>query len=300
MKFTKMHGAGNDYVYIDCMRVAEVESMDRAQKSKLAKAISRRHYGVGSDGLILIRRGEKSEFKMEMYNSDGSLSEMCGNGIRCVVKYLHDEKYVNGDLIEVETGAGVLSSVVTDKDDEGKARLIKVDMGEPVLDARLIPVLVGEKGNYKTLDTMTNLVDEMFAIDDRIFRFTSVSMGNPHCVIFVDNLKSLKNLDLKRYGSKIEHIDLFPNRTNVEFVFAKNDHTLYQRTWERGAGETLACGTGACASVVAGVLTGKLDRCKDISNHLKGGVLNIHWNPTDDHVFLEGDAVRVFDGDFLF
>lgn len=289
MKFIKMHGAGNDYVYIDCFK-EKVEN-----PSDLAIKMSNRNYGVGSDGLILIKESnlknnnEKVKFKMEMYNQDGSLSEMCGNGLRCVAKYLYDEKMINRKNFDVETGAGILNVEIIETDENDKAKLVRINMGKPILNTKDIPV----NWNKETV------INEKIPIHGTYLRFTTISMGNPHCIVFIDDEEGLENLHITHYGKEIEYLDIFPNRTNVEFVYVKNDSEIYQRTWERGTGETLACGTGACASVVASVLNGYVDRKKVITNHLRGGILKIKWSEKDDNVYLEGNAIRVFNGEWL-
>ncbi len=293
MKFTKMHGAGNDYVYIDCMKEKAVDSMTKPELSILAKRLSNRNYAIGSDGLILIKEGNKAEYMMEMYNADGSQAEMCGNGLRCVVKYLYDESYERNRDMLIETGSGVLSTAITEVDDNDKVLRVRINMGKPKLKAKDVPVIWKKDADEK------HVIDEKLPVHGHHLMFSAISMGNPHCVIFMADREGLNNLNIKHFGGEIEYLPMFPNRTNVEFVFAKDEVEVYQRTWERGSGETLACGTGACASVVAGILTERLDRSKVITNHLKGGDLMIEWSEADDFVYLEGEAVRVFDGDWL-
>ncbi|BCR03508.1 diaminopimelate epimerase [Desulfuromonas versatilis] len=276
MKFTKMHGAGNDYVYINAFEQTV------AEPSRLAVELSNRNFGVGSDGLILILPSRTADVRMRMFNADGSEAEMCGNGVRCVAKYAYDHGLVRGRQISVETGAGVLPlQLFTNAAD--KVERVRVNMGKPRLTRGEIP--------------MTGAPDEQviaaeLKVLDRTFHITCASMGNPHCVIFVDNVDEFP---LAKYGPEIEHHPLFPNRTNVEFVEIVSPGEVRQRTWERGAGETLACGTGASAVAVAGVLTGQTGR--KLVNHLRGGILEMEW-AEDGHVFMTGPAVQVFEGEY--
>lgn len=279
LKFVKMEGIGNDYVYID--------ARDDVPKglAKLARDVSDRHFGVGSDGLILIRRSKLKDVRhrMQMFNSDGSESEMCGNGLRCVAKYLYDRKFERGDEFPIETGAGVLTVQITPKKGTHEAQKVRVNMGEPRLLRAAIP-MTGEPGEMVT--------NEPLKVGDREFRITCVSMGNPHCVVFLD--KPATDELVHTYGPLIENHEMFPNRTNVEFVFKENDKVLQQRTWERGAGETLACGTGASAVIVAAVqneVTGRKVKVK-----LLGGDLEMEWNDRDNCVYKTGPAREVFSG----
>jgi diaminopimelate epimerase len=276
MKFTKMHGAGNDYVYINCFE----EQVKNPQE--LAIAVSDRHFGVGADGLILIMPSTTADVRMRMYNADGSEAEMCGNGIRCVAKFAADSGLIAGDEIRVETGAGILS-LKLHFDLDKKVDRVRVNMGSPRLMPDEIPVATQR-------DTM--IIDQPLDVLDRTFSITCVSMGNPHCVIFVDNLDTFA---VERYGSVIEKLAMFPNRINVEFVELLSRHEVKQRTWERGAGETLACGTGASAVAVAGVLSGRTER--SITNRLLGGTLHLEWSEAGD-VFMTGPATEVFRGEF--
>ncbi len=275
MKFTKMHGIGNDYVYINCFE----EKVDDPEK--LAAAISNRHYGVGSDGLILIKAGDKTAFRMDMYNADGSYSEMCGNGLRCVAKYIYDNRMTDQSIFDIETGAGILQIQIYPK--EGEAELIEINMGQPILEAKDIPMT----------QFSGRVINESIQVLDRTFHFTAVSMGNPHCVIFLD--EDINSFPVEQYGSVIEHHSFFPNRVNVEFVNIISPQEVAQRTWERGSGETLACGTGAAAVQVAGVLNNLTERA--VINHLKGGDLHLKWDEMD-HVYLKGPATKVFDGQY--
>ena len=276
MKFTKMHGAGNDYVYINGF---EEQVNDPA---KLAIAVSDRHFGVGSDGLIMILPSEIADIRMRMYNADGSEAEMCGNGVRCVAKYAADYGLVNRDEIKIETGAGVLPLKLHFGAD-GRVDRVRVNMGQP----RLMPSEIPAKTENETM-----IIDQPLQVLDRTFDITCVSMGNPHCVIFVD---AVDDFPVERYGREIEHHPMFPNRINVEFVELVSRSEVKQRTWERGAGETLACGTGASAVTVAGVLSGKTERT--ITNRLLGGSLQLEWSEAGD-VFMTGPATEVFHGEF--
>lgn len=276
MKFTKMQGAGNDYVYINCFE----EKIDSPKE--LAVAMSDRNFGVGSDGLILIKKGEKAPFLMDMYNADGSWSEMCGNGLRCVAKYIFDKKMINQNKFEIETGAGVLTVNITAANDI--AEWVEIDMGKPILEAKDIP-MKGFSGQ---------VINQPIEVLDRTFYFTAVSMGNPHCVIFLD--EDLDSFPIEKYGTILENHEFFPNRVNVEFVNVKSKSEVIQRTWERGSGETLACGTGASAVQVAGVLNNKTDR--ELLNHLKGGDLYLRWDESSS-IFLKGPAEYSFEGNWL-
>lgn len=268
-----MHGAGNDYVYVDCFS----QPLPRDIPG-LARAVSDRHFGIGSDGLILICPSEKADARMRMFNADGSESEMCGNGIRCVAKFVHDHGIAARPALSIETGRGVLSLELDVK--AGKVQQVRVDMGEPILTANDIPTTLPEPPRNVVLPG-TDL------------RATCVSMGNPHCVIFVDEITDELVLNV---GPRIEVLPVFPRRTNVEFVKINSPGDLTMRVWERGSGETLACGTGACAVAVAGVLTGQSNRAVTI--HLRGGDLQLHWSETDNHVYMTGPAVEVFSGDW--
>ena len=273
MKFTKMQGIGNDYVYVNCLQ----ETIENP--SELAKKISDRHYGVGSDGLIMINPSDKADFEMEMYNADGSRGEMCGNGIRCVAKYVYDYGLTDKTSISVETLAGIKYLDLTVED--GKVVLVKVDMGKPMLRPEEVPV-VSEK---------EEVIDEPITVDGQEYRMTCVSMGNPHAVTIVDNVS---DFDVKKYGSILEINEVFPNKTNVEFVEIKDPENIKMRVWKGGAGETLACGTGACASVVACNLNGLTKRSVNVE--LLGGNLNIELGE-DNHVYMTGPAVTVFEGE---
>jgi diaminopimelate epimerase len=279
MKFTKMHGAGNDYVYIDCF--AQSFPVDAAS---LAREVSHRHFGVGGDGLILICPSEVADVRMQMHNADGSQAEMCGNGIRCLAKYVYDHDIARKENLRVETGAGVLNLALHVGED-GLVDEVTVDMGKPMLEAGQVPTTIREDGP---------VIDCEVEFAGRTFQVTCVSMGNPHCIIFVPEATDELVLGL---GPAIETDPRFPNRTNVEFVERISAGEVRQRTWERGSGETWACGTGASAVCVAGVLTGRTDR--RILNHLLGGDLILDWDASSEHVKMTGGAVEVFQGEWL-
>ena len=276
LNFTKMHGAGNDYVYVDGFANGLLENA-----GKVARLVSDRNRGIGGDGLILINPSQVADARMEMFNADGSRAEMCGNGIRCVAKYVYDHGIRSDEKLKIETDNGVLSLDLTVK--AGKVESVEVNLGEPILAGPEIP----------TTFSSERVVNEELSIDGREFEFTSVSMGNPHCVIFVPELSDSL---VEQWGPRIENDPHFPNRVNVEFVEVISQKELRQRTWERGSGETLACGTGAGAVCVAGVLTGKTDRRVQI--HLLGGDLELEWRESDNQVYKKGPAVEVFSGVF--
>ena len=274
IKFTKMHGLGNDYVYIDAIN-QKIEN-----KSELAKYISDRHFGVGSDGLILICKSKIADFKMQMFNSDGSEAEMCGNGVRCVGKLVYDKGLTKKTKLKIETLSGIkLLDLIVENDEVIK---VKVDMGEPILEHKKIPVICE--------DNIKNNLN--LKVLDKNFSFTCVSMGNPHAVTFIND--EVKNFDVQKYGKIIENLDAFPQRTNVEFINIVDKNNVSMRVWERGAGETLACGTGACASVVASVINEYTSR--KVFVHLLGGILEIEWSDENNHVYMTGPAVTVFEG----
>ena len=276
MRFTKMHGAGNDYVYLDCFQQAVPEKLP-----ELARAMADRHIGIGGDGLILIRPSEKADCRMQMFNSDGSEAEMCGNGLRCVAKYVYDHGIVAMEKLAVETGAGILG--VELEIVNGKADRVRVDMGPPILEGADVPTTL--PGNP--------VVNAALAVGEKQFDVSCVSMGNPHCVIFVKQATDELVLGV---GPKIEVDEHFPARVNVEFVELISPTELRQRTWERGSGETFACGTGASAVCVAGVLTGRTKH--KVLIHLLGGDLELEWNEADNHVYMTGPAAEVFSGEW--
>jgi diaminopimelate epimerase len=274
--FVKLQGIGNDYIYINAIDDAI------SDPSALAIKMSDRHFGIGSDGIILIMPSIRADFRMRMFNSDGSEAEMCGNGIRCFAKYVYDRGLTQKKEFSVETGAGIKTLLLSIA--EGKVSAVKVDMGAPMLERSEIP-MKGPAGN---------VINEALTLKDgTVVHITAVSMGNPHAVIFVDDTKTCP---VHVYGPEIETHPLFPRRTNVEFVTVCSKNEVIQRTWERGAGETLACGTGASAVCVAGFLTGRTNRI--ITSHLSGGDLSLEWKEDTNHVFKTGPAVEVFSGEW--
>ena len=280
LKFTKMQGIGNDYVYIDAI------NQEVKDEITLAKKISDRHFGIGSDGLILICESDIADFKMRIINPDGSEAEMCGNGIRCVGKFVYDKNLTKKKELDIETLGGIkhLSLIIKD----GKVECVRVDMGKPSFEPKDIPVNFYDK---KLIHQNTKFVQTDIIIDDKKKMLTCVSMGNPHAVCFIDNVD---NFDVEKYGKQVENDKRFPNRTNVEFVEIINKNTIKMRVWERGAGETLACGTGSCACTCAAVLNNLTER--NIEVILLGGKLNIEWNKDDNHLYMTGPAVTVFEG----
>ena len=273
MRFTKMQGIGNDYIYVNCFEETVMNPV------MLARRISRRHDGVGGDGLVLIEPSDVADFGMRIFNSDGSEAEMCGNACRCIGKYVYERGLTDKTSVTLMTGAGL--KVLELSVSEGKVRSVRVDMGTPELDPRKIPVdLPGEI-----------ILGHRLELGNMVYGIHCVSMGNPHCVLFVRNPD---NADVEHVGPLLENYPIFPNRTNVEFVQVEDRTHLRLRVWERGAGETLACGTGACAALVASVLTGRADR--EASVELPGGELQVSWSAEDNHVYQEGPAEFVFDG----
>jgi len=273
MNFTKMHGIGNDYIYVNCLN----QSVN--DPSGVARFVSDRHFGIGSDGLVLILPSETADFRMRMLNSDGSESEMCGNAIRCVGKYVYDNGLTAKKTVNIETLAGIKVLELTVEND--KVTMVKVDMGEPILNPKDIPV-ISEKDRF---------ISEPVTVDDKTFNVTCVSMGNPHAVSYIDSVSSFP---LEVIGPKMETHRLFPRKVNAEFVEVIDRTTLKMRVWERGAGESLACGSGACGVLVAAVFNGLCDRMATIK--LLGGDLFIEWNEKDNHVYMTGPATKVFDG----
>jgi diaminopimelate epimerase len=281
LAFTKMHGCGNDYVYIVADRVRPRDP------AALARRLSDRRFGIGGDGLILLAPSNAADVRMEMYNADGSRGEMCGNGIRCVARLHYERATSQRNPIVVETDCGLKHIEL--KIEAGRAVAAAVDMGEPILEGREIPVAADG-----------NVIDYPLELDSRTWRITAVSMGNPHCVVFVDDeaLFALEDSEFARLGRQFEHHPFFPRRVNTEFVLPISRDRLRMRVWERGSGETLACGTGACASLVAGVLTGRAERRAILE--LRGGNLEIEWpgqGPRKNHVLMAGEAVEVFSGE---
>ena len=273
MEFTKMQGLGNDYVYVNCFK-EKVEN-----PSEMAVKVSNRHFGIGSDGLILIKPSDVADFEMEMYNADGSRGEMCGNGIRCVAKYVYDYGLTDKTSISVETLGGIKYLDLTVE--HGKVTLVKVDMGTPILKPELIPIVA--KGE--------TVIDEPIMVGGKEYHMTGVSMGNPHDVVFMDDIK---NLEIEKIGPLFENHERFPNRINTEFVNVIDRHTAQMRVWERGSGETLACGTGACAVAVACILNGLTENTVTVK--LLGGDLRIEWDREKNTVYMTGPAEVSFDG----
>lgn len=274
MKFTKMQGIGNDYVYVNCFE----EKIENPEE--LARKISDRHFGIGSDGLILIKSSKIADFEMVMYNADGSRGEMCGNGIRCVGKYVYERGLTKKTKLSIETLAGIKCLELTVENNQ--VTLIKVDMGEPELLAKNIPVI----------SNCEQVVHQPIQVNGKIYQMTCVSMGNPHCVVYVDDVEKI---EIEKLGPLFENHECFPKRTNTEFVKVIDKKTLQMRVWERGSAETLACGTGACATAVATILN---ELCEDeVLIHLLGGDLKIKWDADDQHVYMTGSAEFVFDGE---
>lgn len=274
MKFTKMQGLGNDYVYVNCMEQMVEDAAETARR------VSDRHIGIGSDGLILICPSDKADFEMRMYNADGSRGEMCGNGIRCVGKYVYDYGLTDKTSLSVETLGGIKHLFL--EVEGGKVSLVKVDMGPAILEPEKIPVTA--EGS--------RVVDEPLCVDGKTFRMTCVSMGNPHAVIYVDDVQGM---DLEKTGPSFENHERFPNRINTEFAHVLDRNTVEMRVWERGSGETLACGTGACAVAVASILNGYTE--DQVTVRLLGGDLKIEWDREANKVYMTGPAEVVFDGE---
>lgn len=276
MKFTKMHGTGNDYIYVNGL----IETIENP--AEFAIQYSDRHKGIGSDGLVMILASENCDFRMRMFNADGSESEMCGNASRCIGKYVYDKGLTNKTTLTLETLAGVKVLQLFIGADQ-KVEKVTVDMGEPILDAALIPV---------TSDKNKVMNEPVIFNSEIQYNITTVSMGNPHAVIFTTDILQL---DLPKIGPVIENATIFPRRTNTEFIEVLTNNDVKMRVWERGSGETMACGTGACASVVAGVLNGLISRRTTVE--LLGGELTIEWKEEDNHVYLTGGATTVFEGE---
>lgn len=275
MKFTKMHGCGNDYVYINGF------TQHIKNKSEFAKCVSDRHFGIGSDGAIFINPSEEADFEMEMYNADGTRAEMCGNGIRCVAKYVYDYGLTDQKKISIASFHKVkyLSLTV----ENGKVTKVKVDMGVPVLKSCDIPVVSQSE----------QVIDERIEVDGNVYQMTCVSMGNPHAVVFVDDVE---HMEIEKIGPSFENHPRFPNRINTEFVKVLDRTNVDMRVWERGTGETLACGTGCCATIVACVLNNLTERKATVN--VLGGSLLIEWDKASGHVFMTGPAETVFDGEY--
>ena len=275
MKFTKMHGCGNDYVYVNLFE----EKLE--DPAAVSIAVSDRHFGIGSDGLITIGPSEVADFRMHIYNADGSEAEMCGNGIRCVAKYVYDHKLTDKTEISVESGAGIKYLTLYVEGD--KVSQVRVDMGEPILTPAMIPVVAeGEK-----------VIAEPIEVCGKEWKMTCVSMGNPHAVVFIDDVA---NFPIEQYGPSFENHERFPKRTNTEFVELISRTEASMRVWERGSAETWACGTGTCATVMACILNGYTEN--KVLVHLRGGDLTIEYLPETNHVFMTGPATEVFSGEY--
>jgi len=278
IKFTKMHGCGNDYVYINGM----TQSFEAIDKADFVRKVSDRHFGIGSDGVIFINASEIADFEMEMWNADGTRAEMCGNGIRSVAKYVFDKGFTNRNELTIESMGKIKPITIVAED--GKAKSIRVDMGIPELKAELVPVT---SSNEK-------VIDEAVSVNGQEYRITCVSMGNPHAVTFIDP----DEIEIDKIGPYFENHEIFPRRTNTEFVKVLDRKNVKMRVWERGTGETLACGTGCCATAVACILNELTDRIVTI--HVRGGDIMVEWNPEDDHVYMTGPAEIVFEGVITF
>ncbi|UCG78644.1 MAG: diaminopimelate epimerase [Nitrospirota bacterium] len=276
LEFLKMHGTGNDFILFDGVEDKQLGSMDNGAFSQLAKNVCHRRFGIGADQVLVLLPSDSADFMMRILNADGSEVEMCGNGIRCLARYIWDREYSDKDELDIETKAGIIRP-------KKNADMVRVDMGKPVLNGPAIPVKLEGK-----------IVDHPLKIDDRQFMITCVSMGNPHAVIVVDNVD---DFPVSYYGPLIETHDLFPNRTNVEFIAIASRSEIKMRVWERGSGETMACGTGAAAVSVASSIKGLTDR--DVTVHLPGGDLFLNW-ADNDHVYMTGPAVSVFKGTIEF
>ena len=304
MLFTKMHGCGNDYVYVDGSK----EQIEQSKKSEIAKRVSDRHFGIGSDGLIFINPVEDAsiDFEMEMYNADGSRSEMCGNGIRCVAKYVYDNRLTDKtDLVIVSAGKKKYINLEIGTDNLVSS--VKVDMGAPILSAPEVPVAVKSdistdrsslpSATRELLSSMPDIViDTPVIIDGKEWKITCVSMGNPHAVVFLPEDTDLKSFEIEKIGPKFENNSIFPNRTNTEFVKVDDRGNVHMRVWERGTGETLACGTGCCATTVACILNGLTDN--RVAVHVLGGIVTCSWDGNaESSVIMEGPATTVFTGE---
>jgi diaminopimelate epimerase len=274
MKFTKMHGCGNDYVYVNCFE----EKVDNP--GEVAIKVSNRNFGIGSDGLILICPSEIADFRMKMYNSDGSEGAMCGNGVRCIAKYVYDYGLTDKTFVSLETKAGIKYLDMTVKD--GKVSMVKVDMGAPITNPSDIPAVSDKE----------IIVSEPVVVDGKEYKITCVSMGNPHGVLFVDDTTSI---EIEKIGPKFEHHEMFPDRANIEFIQVVDRSHIKMRVWERGAGETLACGTGTCASVYACILNGLTDNSVDVE--VLGGTIHIDYDEEKNTIFMTGPAAVSFDGE---
>lgn len=274
MHFTKMEGLGNDYIIFDCTKELKIDN-----PNELSKKLSNRHFGIGSDGIILIKNSNIADYMMDIYNKDGSRAEMCGNGIRCIGKYIYDKKLTTKNIITIETLAGIKELKLNIKNN--KVDTITIDMGEPILNPISVPFIPQEKNSQNI----------SLIIKNKQFQLTCLSVGNPHAVTII---KNLKDFDVKAYGELIEKNNHFPNKTNVEFIEIQDKKNINMRVWERGSGETLACGTGASAVLVACVLNNLTDNLVNI--HLQGGTLTIEWNKQNNHIYMKGPANIVYEG----
>ena len=274
MHFTKMEGLGNDYIIFDCTKELKIDN-----PNELSKKLSNRHFGIGSDCIILIKNSNIADYMMDIYNKDGSRAEMCGNGIRCIGKYIYDKKLTTKNIITIETLAGIKELKLNIKNN--KVDTITIDMGEPILNPISVPFIPQEKNSQNI----------SLIIKNKQFQLTCLSVGNPHAVTII---KNLKDFDVKAYGELIEKNNHFPNKTNVEFIEIQDKKNINMRVWERGSGETLACGTGASAVLVACVLNNLTDNLVNI--HLQGGTLTIEWNKQNNHIYMEGPANIVYEG----
>lgn len=279
MKFTKMHGCGNDYVYVNGFE----EHIDAEQKPELVRKLSDRHFGIGGDGVIFINPGKTAEFEMEMYNADGTRAQMCGNGIRCVAKYVYDYHLTDKTNITIESFGKVKYLELTLGED-GKVSTVRVNMGAPILKAADVPVISDND----------QVIDEEITVNGDNYKMTCVSMGNPHAVVFVDDVADLKDFAIEQIGPYFENHERFPERTNTEFVRIIDKNNVQMRVWERGTGETLACGTGCCATTVACVLNGLTDT--KVNVHVLGGVILCEWDREENLVYMTGPATTVYEG----
>lgn len=275
MKFTKMHGIGNDYIYVNCFE----EKVDNPEKVSIY--VSDRRKGIGSDGLVLIMPSDKADFRMRIFNADGSEAMMCGNATRCIGKYVYDKGLTDKTEITLETNSGI--KYLTLFPENGKVEFVEVDMGKAILTPKDIPVNSDKE----------SFISEPVEVDGKEYKITCVSMGNPHAIVYMDDIK---DLELEKIGPSFENHKFFPDRINTEFIEVIDSHTLNMRVWERGSGETFACGTGACASVVASVLNGYCNHDEEVTVHLRGGDLKITWN-SDGTVIMKGPAALICDGD---
>jgi diaminopimelate epimerase len=315
IKFSKLNGQGNDFVLIDSLKDEAVFTKEEIKK------ICNRHLGIGADGVIIVRQSSKADMFMDYLNSDGTVAEMCGNGIRCMAKFAYDNNLISENKFVIETRAGLKAINMNISKNDYSVREIEVNMGSPIFSAEKIPVnidflsskpdfaLVKDEMAFKT--GLHPLLDELksenpvfsyrLSVDEKIFTVNCVSMGNPHCVIFYDNDLDFENINLDEIGPKIENHPFFPKKTNVEFVKVKNENEISMIVWERGCGETLACGTGACASVVAAIILDLVNPLNTITVNVKGGILKINWSGNKkDPVFLKGTAELSFTGEFYF